>query len=312
MAIFGMKSSASVIESILYDWKGGLDDDTFTTLSLLDLFTACILESRLGQDRAGRLRSLMRVADHLAESILQQDARLTKSRPYLQWLLSRAALAACMAPGKPLNGHQMPGFAGLLLDVGPGVQLPLYAPIVTYSIQLPYSFPNLVLQSSKTKWGHSRKTFRVDRTPAAAMRTSPAATLLCACLAVLTASPAALADAHYQPWYLADYDGRIPQQPGDGYNYSISFKISDPNTVGSSVSTDILVSQQWVQLDPSATDIYERAMSVQQHDGDYRTWDVVFEMNDSPIPGNPPYNSPVVDFAVGITLTYPQEDGGGR
>lgn len=144
------------------------------------------------------------------------------------------------------------------------------------------------------------------------MRTSPAATLLCACLAVLTASPAALADAHYQPWYLADYDGRIPQQPGDGYNYSISFKISDPNTVGSSVSTDILVSQQWVQLDPSATDIYERAMSVQQHDGDYRTWDVVFEMNDSPIPGNPPYNSPVVDFAVGITLTYPQEDGGGR
>lgn len=128
MAIFGMKSSASVIESILYDWKGGLDDDTFTTLSLLDLFTACILESRLGQDRAGRLRSLMRVADHLAESILQQDARLTKSRPYLQWLLSRAALAACMAPGKPLNGHQMPGFAGLLLDVGPGVQLPLYAP----------------------------------------------------------------------------------------------------------------------------------------------------------------------------------------
>ncbi|KAK3904442.1 hypothetical protein C8A05DRAFT_13670, partial [Staphylotrichum tortipilum] len=122
---FGPASDAEVIDTILNDWeRPGFDEGS--TLGLLDLFTSLIL-----QDPRRHLKSrnalLLREAEALVGSIRsnQDHQDLMRSRPFVQFLLARAALE--LDPPPP-DSWRRQGLRGMFLYQGPGIHLPIYVP----------------------------------------------------------------------------------------------------------------------------------------------------------------------------------------
>lgn len=119
---FGPASDTEVVNTILEDWaRPGFDEGS--TLGLLDLFTSLILQDPRKYLKP-RNSLLLQEAEILAASIQHHD-ELMRSRPFVQFLLARAALE--LDPPPPDTWHHGDS-RGMFLYQGPGIQLPLYVP----------------------------------------------------------------------------------------------------------------------------------------------------------------------------------------
>ncbi|KAK4129854.1 hypothetical protein BT67DRAFT_267129 [Trichocladium antarcticum] len=106
---------------------GALYDEA-STLGLLDLFTSLVLRDPSDGMKSRNLL-LLREARALAESAQAHDEGLMRSRPFIQWLLAKAALE--MQNPNPLDrrdGARLGDFGGLMIDQGKGIHLPLFVP----------------------------------------------------------------------------------------------------------------------------------------------------------------------------------------
>ena len=120
---FGAVSDGEIINSIREDWeRPGFDEGS--TLGLLDLFTSLILQDSRKYLKA-RNSLLLQESATLAASIQHHHDDLMSSRPFVQFLLAKAALELDPAPPDSwLHGDS----GGVFLYQGPGIQLPLYVP----------------------------------------------------------------------------------------------------------------------------------------------------------------------------------------
>ena len=122
---FGTRTTAEILDTIVDDWTAPLFDEG-STMGLLDLFTSLILQD-LSDGMKDRNLLLLEEATPLAESVQNADKELMKSRPFIQWLLAKAALRMEDPPPRP-DGVRLQDFRGLMINQGEGVHLPIYVP----------------------------------------------------------------------------------------------------------------------------------------------------------------------------------------
>ncbi|ROW09268.1 hypothetical protein VPNG_05869 [Cytospora leucostoma] len=117
-------SFPETLHGIMDDWMDE-DYDESTTLALLDLFTTSVLQDVFGELTDQRNLLCLDYAHRLAGSVLKNDPQNTRSRPFIQWIIAKAAFQLKKTHVSEWTSY-LKGFPGLLLRQGNGIQIPIY------------------------------------------------------------------------------------------------------------------------------------------------------------------------------------------
>lgn len=154
--LLGVSSTPQGLQALVDDWIHPEYDES-ATLGLLDIFSSLILQN-VGDH--SRTALLLHHSRGLVESIQQHNTQHMKTRPFIQFILARAAIEIEQAwKERDVQGLSEPD-DGLLVSPGAGVNLPIFVPAKhlekpgweRFSAQTPSSLwqaVNIALQAAK-------------------------------------------------------------------------------------------------------------------------------------------------------------------
>ncbi|KAK0754261.1 hypothetical protein B0T18DRAFT_34029 [Schizothecium vesticola] len=121
--LLGISSTPQSLQALVDDWIHPEYDES-ATLGLLDTFSSLILQN-VGDH--SRTALLLHHSRGLVESIQQHNSQHMKTRPFIQFILARAAVEIEQAwKERDVQGLSEPD--GLLVSPGAGINLPIFVP----------------------------------------------------------------------------------------------------------------------------------------------------------------------------------------
>jgi len=127
MDAFFAPESNNAIDIMLKDWKTDEPDEP-TQLALLDIMSFLAISACSSSNVSPLAESYLEAADALGESVLQNFPDDVKSRPFLQWVIAKAAISARRGKRSPLSFDYLadyPGESVLPKRIG----IPYYIPV---------------------------------------------------------------------------------------------------------------------------------------------------------------------------------------
>ncbi|WAO95778.1 Hypothetical protein NCS54_01341900 [Fusarium falciforme] len=120
--------SRTILEAIAEDWSMPMNDDESTLLALVDLLTTMAL-NRINHVEDHRLsKEYLAHASIVVEAVTTVYPHLTKSRPFLQFIVTQSSISLGKGTGNRLAYNYLTDFPGLTafsLDL----ELPFYVPV---------------------------------------------------------------------------------------------------------------------------------------------------------------------------------------
>ncbi|EEU37133.1 uncharacterized protein NECHADRAFT_86755 [Fusarium vanettenii 77-13-4] len=120
--------SRSILQAIAEDWVLLMDDDEATLLAIVDLLTSIVLYVfNHAEDQLLRKKYLV-YASTLAEAVMTEHPRCTKTRPFLQFIVAQSSMSLRTGSGSQSAYSYLddfPGLAGFSYDL----ELPYYLPV---------------------------------------------------------------------------------------------------------------------------------------------------------------------------------------
>ncbi|KAG6356074.1 hypothetical protein INS49_015459 [Diaporthe citri] len=122
-ALSAFLDHASPIEGMVADWQTGTPDES-TELALLDLLSFIALNSGQSLDDGSLAEDCLRLAEPIGNSLLDRFPQAVHSRPFIQWLVSKAVVK-----NAPEQFAYLSDYAGLAICPKSAAGLPYYIPI---------------------------------------------------------------------------------------------------------------------------------------------------------------------------------------